>query len=154
MENLVGELQRLVKNEKVQAINKHVSSIKYEFDQKFQEFIEQKKEEFVANGGNEIDFRYNSVAKRQFNEVFSEYREKRDQYYKSLEQSLKNNLQRRLEIIEELKSLVNVEEDINTKTLKNSRKTGETQVPYPETVITMCGEPITTTWRFSTTFCT
>ncbi|MCL6265329.1 DUF349 domain-containing protein [Flagellimonas myxillae] len=124
MENLVGELQRLVKNEKVQAINKHVSSIKYEFDQKFQEFIEHKKEEFVANGGNEIDFRYNSVAKRQFNEVFSEYREKRDQYYKQLEQSLKNNLQRRLEIIEELKSLVNVEEDINT-TYKNFKELQE-----------------------------
>ncbi|MGW9686864.1 DUF349 domain-containing protein [Flagellimonas sp. 2504JD1-5] len=124
MENLVGELQRLVKNEKVQAINKHVSSIKYEFDQKFQEFIEHKKEEFVANGGNEIDFRYNSVAKRQFNEVYSEYREKRDQYYKQLEQNLKNNLQKRLEIIEQLKSLVNVEEDINT-TYKNFKELQE-----------------------------
>ena len=31
MENLVGELQRLVKNEKVQAINKHANSIKHEF---------------------------------------------------------------------------------------------------------------------------
>ncbi len=124
MENLVGELQRLVKNEKVQAINKHISSIKYEFDQKFQEFMEHKKEEFVANGGNEIDFRYNSVAKRQFNEVYSEYREKRDQYYKQLEQNLKNNLQKRLEIIEELKGLVNVEEDINT-TYKNFKELQE-----------------------------
>ncbi|MEX0314409.1 MAG: DUF349 domain-containing protein [Allomuricauda sp.] len=124
MENLVGELQRLVKNEKIQAINKHVSSIKYEFDQKFQEFIEHKKEEFVANGGNEIDFRYNSVAKRQFNEVYSEYREKRDQYYRQLEQNLKNNLQKRLEIIEQLKGLVNVEEDINT-TYKNFKELQE-----------------------------
>ena len=118
MENLVGELQRLVKNEKVQAISKHVSSIKYEFDQKFQEFIEHKKEEFVANGGNEIDFRYNSVSKRQFNEVFTEYREKRDRHYKQLEQTLKDNLQKRLDIIEDLKGLINVEEDINT-TYKN-----------------------------------
>ena len=114
MENLVGELQRLVKNEKVQAIDRHVSAIKYEFDQKFQEFIEHKKEEFVEKGGNEIDFRYNSVAKRQFNEVYSEYREKRDQYYKQLEQNLKTNLQNRLAIIEELKGLIDVEEDINT----------------------------------------
>lgn len=114
MENLVGELQRLVKNEKVQAIGRHVSAIKYEFDQKFQEFIEHKKEEFVEKGGNEIDFRYNSVAKRQFNEVYSEYREKRDQYYKQLEQNLKTNLQNRLAIIEELKGLIDVEEDINT----------------------------------------
>ncbi len=118
MENLVGELQRLVKNEKVQAINKHVSGIKHEFDLKFQEFLEHKKEEFVANGGNEIDFRYNSVTKRQFNEVYGEYREKRNQYYKDLEKSLKENLSTRLTIIEELKSLVNVEEDINT-TYKN-----------------------------------
>ena len=114
MENLVGELQRLIKNEKVQAIKKHVDGIKYEFDLKFQEFIEQKKEDFINNGGNEIDFRYNSVSKRQFNEVYSEYREKRNQYYKSLENSLKENLANRLAIIEELKGLVNVEEDINT----------------------------------------
>jgi len=118
MENLVGELQRLVKNEKIQAINRHVASIKHEFDQKFLEFLEQKKEDFVTQGGNEIDFRYNSVAKRQFNEVFAEYREKRDSYYKQLEQNLKINLQKRLDIIEELKGLVNVEEDINT-TYKN-----------------------------------
>ncbi len=118
IENLVGELQRLVKNEKIQAISKHVSGIKYEFDQKFQEFLEHKKEEFVANGGNEIDFRYNSVTKRQFNEVIAEYREKRDHYYKQLEQNLKANLEKRLEIIEELKGLMNVEEDINN-TYKN-----------------------------------
>jgi hypothetical protein len=114
MENLVGEFQRLVKNEKVQAIKKHVDEIKNEFDQKFQELLDQKREEFVQNGGNEIDFRYSSVAKRQFNELFKEYREKRDQYYKNLETQLKDNLAHRLELIEGLKGLVNVEEDINT----------------------------------------
>jgi len=121
MENLVGELQRLVRNEKVQAIKKHVDGIKYEFDLKFQEFLEHKKEEFVANGGAEIDFRYNSVTKRQFNEVYQDYREKRNQYYKGLEKNHKENLGKRLEIIEQLKGLINVEEDINT-TYKNFRE--------------------------------
>ncbi|WP_339665703.1 DUF349 domain-containing protein [Maribacter arcticus] len=114
MENLVGELQRLVKNEKVQAIRKHVDTIKDEFNQKFDEFLEEKKEEFTSNGGNEIDFRYNSVDKRQFNEVYNEYRDKRNQHYKSLEKSHKENLAYRLDLIEQLKALVNVEEDINT----------------------------------------
>lgn len=118
MENLVGELQRLLRNEKVQAIRKHVDQIKSEFDLKFQDFLEHKKEDFISRGGNEIDFRYNSVTKRQFNEVYSEYREKRNQYYRNLDKSLKENLARRLEIIEELKGLVNVEEDINA-TYKN-----------------------------------
>lgn len=135
LENLVGELQRLVKNEKVQAIGRHVSAIKYEFDQKFQEFIEQKKEEFVSKGGNEIDFRYNSVAKRQFNEVYSDYREKRDQYYKQLEQNLKNNLHNRLQIIEELKGLIDVEEDINTtyNNFKELQERWKNAGPIPRT---------------------
>jgi len=114
MDNLVAELQKLVKNEKVQAIKKHVDGIKYEFDLKFQEFLEHKKEEFVSGGGNVIDFRYDSVTKKQFNEVYSDYRDKRNQYYKDIESSHKTNLATRLEIIEELKGLINVEEDINT----------------------------------------
>ncbi len=114
MENLVGELQRLLRTEKVQAIRRHVDAIKYEFDQKFQDFIEHKKEEFVGRGGAESDFRYNSVTKRQFNELYSEYREKRNQYYRNLEQNLKQNLANRLTIIEELKGLVNMEEDMNS----------------------------------------
>ncbi|MEP0132179.1 MAG: DUF349 domain-containing protein [Eudoraea sp.] len=133
MENLVGELQRLVRNEKVQAIKKHVDGIKHEFDLKFLDFLEHKKEDFIAKGGNEIDFRYNSVTKRQFNEVYSEYRDKRNTYYKSLEQNLKENLTNRLEIIAELKGLVNVEEDINTtyRNFKNILERWRNAGPIP-----------------------
>ncbi len=124
IENLTGELQRLVKSEKVQAIKKHVEGIKHEFDLKFQEFIEGKKQDFISNGGNEVDFRYNSVTKKQFNEVYSDYRDKRSQYRTNQEKSLKDNLSERLEIIENLKELVNVEEDINT-TYKNFKNIQE-----------------------------
>lgn len=124
IENLTGELQRLVKSEKVQAIKKHVEGIKHEFDLKFQEFIEGKKQDFISNGGNEVDFRYNSVTKKQFNEVYSDYRDKRSQYRTNQEKSLKDNLSERLEIIENLKALVNVEEDINT-TYKNFKNIQE-----------------------------
>ena len=124
MENLVGELQRLLRTEKVQAIKRHVDSIKREFDQKFRDFIEEKKDEFISRGGEASDFRYNSVTKRQFNELYSEYREKRNQYYKNLEQNLQQNLEKRQEIIEELKGLVNMEEDMNT-TYKNFKELQE-----------------------------
>jgi len=135
LENLVGELQRLVRNEKVQAIKKHADGIKSEFDLKFQEFIEHKKEDFVSSGGNEIDFRYNSVTKRQFNEVYADYRDKRNQYYKSLEKDLKANLNKRLEIIERLKGLVNVDEDMNTtyKAFKDLQDDWRNTGPVPRT---------------------
>lgn len=135
IENLTGELQKLVRNEKIQAIKKHVEGIKYEFELKFQEFIDQKKEDFISKGGNEIDFRYNSVTKRQFNEVYSDYREKRNQYYKNLEKNLKENLAKRLELIEELKGLINVEEDINTtyKNFKGLQEEWRNAGPIPRT---------------------
>jgi len=133
LENLVGALQRLVKNEKIQAIKKHVDEIKSSFDQKFQDILEHKKEEFLVEGGNEIDFRYNSVDKRQFSEVFSEYKEKRDAYYKSLDQNLQLNLRKRLGLIEDLKGLVNVEEDINEtyKNFKNIQQSWKNAGPIP-----------------------
>ncbi len=114
MENLVGELQKLVRNEKIQSIKKHVDGIKSEFDQKFDDFLEGKKEKFIESGGNEIDFRYNSTTKTQFNEVYKDYREKRNQYYQNLEKNLKENLAVRLAIIEELKGLTSVEEDMGS----------------------------------------
>lgn len=133
LENLVGALQRLVKNEKIQAIKKHVDEIKSSFDQKFQDILEHKKEEFLVEGGNEIDFRYNSVDKRQFSEVFTEYKEKRDAYYKNLDQNLQLNLRKRLGLIEDLKGLVNVEEDINEtyKNFKNIQQTWKNAGPIP-----------------------
>ncbi|WP_092980048.1 DUF349 domain-containing protein [Robiginitalea myxolifaciens] len=133
MENLVGELQRLLRTEKVQAIRRHADTIKREFDQKFREFIDEKKEEFVSRGGNEIDFRYNSVTKRQFNELYSEYREKRNQYYKSRERNLKENLQTRLDLIEELKGLVHVEEDMTStyNTFKEVQERWRNAGPVP-----------------------
>lgn len=135
MENLVGEFQKLVRTEKVQAIKKQVDDIKHEFDLKFQEFLEEKKEEFITNGGNEIDFHFNSVTKRQFSEVYSEYREKRNAYYKSLEQNLKTNLSTRLALIEELKGLVSMEEDMNTtyKHFKAVQERWHNAGPIPRT---------------------
>ncbi len=114
LEELSSELKKLVQNEKLQAIKTHVDGIKSEFDLKYQMLVEQKKEDFISNGGNEIDFKYSIPVKSDFTNIFNEYREKRNQYYKNLEQTLKVNLENRLEIIEELKGLINVEENINT----------------------------------------
>jgi len=113
MENLVKEFGKLVKNEKIQAIKEHIDQIKTEFNQKYGELVEQKKEEFLADGGNIIDFRYTSTVKTDFNSVYGEYKDKRNAYYQNLEQNLKENLKKRLAIIEELKGLINVEENIN-----------------------------------------
>ncbi len=114
MEQLVKEFESLLKHQKVQTIKHQVGEIKSEFDSKFSEILEEKKEEFLNDGGNEIDFYYSSPLKKQFNSLYKEYRNILKAYYKNLESTLKMNLDVRLQIIEEIKGLINVEENINT----------------------------------------
>ena len=113
-EELVNELRHLVKNEKVQAIKEHVDEIKAEFNAKFNEEEEQKKEDFLADGGDIIDFHYSTPLKKEFNSVYFDYKEKRNAYYQNLKRDLQENLNRRVEIIEELKGLLNIDENINS----------------------------------------
>ncbi|MBT8278654.1 MAG: DUF349 domain-containing protein [Bacteroidia bacterium] len=114
MEELVSEFETLVKGEKIQVLKKHVEKLKAEFDKKFSALLEEKKKEFLDAGGNSIDFQFNFPLKSEFNAIYKTYREKRQQYYKNLETTLKTNLENRLEIIDEIKNLLNVEENINT----------------------------------------
>ncbi len=113
-EELIKEFRSLIRNEKIQAIKEHVEEIKNEFNDKFNEEVEQKKDEFLADGGNIIDFYYSTPLKKEFNSIYFDYKEKRNTYYQNLKKDLQANLQKRLDIIEELKGLLNVEENINT----------------------------------------
>ena len=62
MEELVNELEVLVSNQKIQVIRDHVDTIKSEFNTKFSTLLDEKKEEFLAEGGNIIDFRYSFLS--------------------------------------------------------------------------------------------
>jgi len=113
-EDLVAEMEKLVNSEKIQAIKEHIDEIKAEFNAKFDEDFEEKKEAFLAEGGNIIDFHYSTPVKKLFNSIYFDYKEKRNHYYHQLKQDLNKNLELRLQIIEELKGLLDVEENINT----------------------------------------
>jgi len=133
LEALAIELEKLVTKEKVQAIKSHVESIRSEFKEKFQALLDEKKEEFLHDGGNEIDFYYASPIQKRFKEAYHEYRKKINEHYQNLEKNLKQNLADKLEIIEELKGLINVEENINTtyKHFKELQERWRTTGPIP-----------------------
>lgn len=114
MDLLVLEFEKLLKTHKIQHISKHINSIKSEFNSKYAALLEQKKEEFLADGGNLIDFYYSNDTKKRFNMAYKDYKQSINTYYKDREKNLKQNLQDRLEIIEEIKGLLNAEENINT----------------------------------------
>ena len=99
-------LKNLIDNESIQNIKKQVDTIKNNFNIKFTEFIAAKKAEFIAEGGNEIDFHYKSDEKYTFNGLLNDYRKKIKQHYKQLEDQRNDNYVKKIAIIEELKSLI------------------------------------------------
>ena len=119
MEALVEELQQLVATDKVLSIKDHVEEIKKVFLAKFNHFIEEKKEEFHAeNPDSTEDFQYHSPLKVKFDQNYSKYRDSKNAHFKSLQSNLQTNLANRLAIVEELKELINPNENIKD-TLKH-----------------------------------
>ena len=106
LEKLVVELEKLIKNNPVQQIKANADAIKNAFNTKFGKLLAEKKEAFLAEGGNSIDFQFSSPVKTQYNALLRDYKIKRDAYYTALDKQLKENLERRNTVIEELKTLV------------------------------------------------
>ena len=111
-EQLVSELSNLVKNEKINTIKDEVDAIRIAFNAKFNEEVNQKKEIFLEEGGNIIDFYYSTPLKKQFNSIYFDYKEKRNLYYENLRNDQQHNLDQRLELIEELKGLLKTEDTV------------------------------------------
>ncbi|WP_139959071.1 DUF349 domain-containing protein [Flavicella sediminum] len=106
LEELVAELGALLKDQKVQAIKSNVESLKKVFDAKFGVLLAEKKAAFLAEGGESIDFHYASPIKTSFNDLIAEYKNKRKKHYSDLDSRLKENLNKRIEVIDELKDLI------------------------------------------------
>ena len=116
-EALIKEFRHLLNKHKIQAIKEHVDEIRAAFISQFEDEQEEAKERFLEDGGNIIDFRYYSPLKKDFNTLYFEYRDKRNNYFKTLKRDLNKNLEVRNALIEELKELKNEvggEDSINT----------------------------------------
>ena len=125
-----------LKTESVQHLKSIIEPLVKVFNQKLGEDTRKQKEIFIAEGGNPDAFYFNPPIKKEFNELFRRYKSDRGTYYRSVEEKQQKNLSYRLELIEELKGLINVEQNINTtynkfKDLQNRWKESG-QVPRVE----------------------
>ncbi|TDO72712.1 uncharacterized protein DUF349 [Flavobacterium chryseum] len=119
LDALVDELKKLVNTDKAMSVKDHIEEIKKSFLLQYNHLIEEKKEEFNASkqDPNE-EFEYHSPLKSKFDEYYNIFREKRNAHFKHLQTNLKSNLENRLAIVEELKELINPQENIKD-TLKH-----------------------------------
>jgi len=113
MEELVSELEQLVVEEKIVVVKDAIEQLKSSFLGKYYHFIDEKKKAFYTENPDTIeDFQYNFPLKSAFDKLYSEFREKKNKHFKSLESNLKTNLETRLAIVEEIKNLIRQQENI------------------------------------------
>ena len=118
MEALADELDQLVGHEKVMSVRDHVEEIRKAFMSKYHHFIDEKREEYLHENPEGEDFHYQFPLKNRFDQLYNKYRDRKNAHFKGLQSQLQTNLETRLAIVEELKELINPQENIKD-TLKH-----------------------------------
>ncbi|MBQ3173924.1 MAG: DUF349 domain-containing protein [Alistipes sp.] len=112
---LVALFAAKIESEPVQTLRPVVEAIKIAFYKQHRAFVESQKRAFIEAGGSEESFTPTADPEEQrFKELFAVYREARDKHIAELEASKEENLKIKLQIIEELKELINSDETMNT----------------------------------------
>ena len=106
LEELVKELQNTLSNNPVNKIKDQIEVIKGAFNIKFGALLAEKKKVFLEEGGNVIDFQFTSSVKGDYNTLLSDYKKQRDAHYNAIDKQMNVNLDKRVEVIEGLKSLI------------------------------------------------
>lgn len=119
MDELVAEMEHLLELNQINKIKTQMEDIKKEFLSQFHHLIDEKREEFLEQNPETTEqFEYHLPAKNKFDEAYSQYREKKNTHFKKLQNDLQGNLDKRLEIVEEMRNLINPAEKMQD-TLKH-----------------------------------
>ncbi len=119
MEDQVAELEKLVGEEKVMSVKDHVEALRTSFMSKYNDMMDEKKEHYESENPDSAEpFEYNFPLKHDFDKLYNQYRDKKNKHFKSLQNNLQTNLEKRLTIVEELKNLIQPSESIKD-TLKH-----------------------------------
>jgi len=115
LEEYPAALKKLTQHPNWSRLNNEVRQLSDAFDRAFGAQLKEKKEAFINEGGNEIDFQFAPTYKKEFSLELREYKKRKQHHYKELEANQKANLNRKREIIEGIKALVDAsEQDSNS----------------------------------------
>ena len=110
-EELVAAFNELM-NEDVNKIKNRVASIRNRFNTLNHEAQQAAFEAFLADGGNKDDYQQaDDAVAEAFHKVYTTYRERRQKYIEALEAQKKKNLEAKQQILEELRKLIDSDEE-------------------------------------------
>ena len=110
-EGLLSALEQLM-TEEVQQIKGRAQAIRTRFNELNHEAQKAVFEAFLADGGNKDDYQaQNDTLAEKFYALYDRYRARRQQYLEQLEEQKKKNLEAKQALIEELRTLVDSDEE-------------------------------------------
>ncbi len=112
-EKLVTMLEELVNQEDINGVKTKVALIRVAFMKCSREISQKQLEAFKAGGGNEEEFvPVSDEVEDKFNAIFGVYRERKLHFNEEQEKIKQQNLEAKLEILEQLRNLINSEETL------------------------------------------
>jgi hypothetical protein len=135
-EALVDKLQHLIENYEIQKISKHVRAIKEAFDFELRKEQKIALDQFVADGNNEIDFKFESPQQNAFEKLHKKFRDEKRKFNRQFEKQLEENLITKKEIISQIKDLIATDENLNStfKAFKDLQEQWKSTGPVPKLV--------------------
>lgn len=135
-EGLVDKLQHLIENYEIQKISKHVRAIKEAFDFELRKNQKIALDQFVADGNNEIDFKFESPQQNAFEKLHKKFRDEKRKFNRQFEKQLEENLITKKEIISQIKDLIATDENLNStfKAFKELQEQWKSTGPVPKLV--------------------
>lgn len=112
-EEIVSQLQNLSDNFPLPRLKEIMDSIPEIFENRYRQEEQEALAKFTADGSLVEDFQYNNDTKERFHALLKNYRDKKVAAAKKNEADREENLRVKLQLIEELKELVQKEEALN-----------------------------------------
>ena len=136
LESLVEKLQYLIENYEIQKINKHVRDIKDAFDFELRKEQKIALDQFISEGQDEANFRFESPLSKDFEKLHKKYRNEKRVFNRQFEKQLEENLIVKKEIINQIKGLIDADENLNStfKNFKELQEKWKSTGPVPKVV--------------------
>lgn len=113
-EEIVSLFATMLEQEPVQSLRRSVEAVKIAFYKQRRAEIDSQRKAFLDAGGDEASFVPSADPQElRLKDLFREYRRRRDEYVAGLEREKESNLKVKLQIIEDLKELVDSDETLN-----------------------------------------
>ncbi|PVX52597.1 uncharacterized protein DUF349 [Balneicella halophila] len=112
-EKMVATLRLLIEEADLTKIKELVDRLQATFYRRYNQEKNKERTKFIEEGGKPEEFTYSSLYEEQFKGLLAKYRDKKAEYNKKLEAEKQKNLERKYEIIEGIKNLINKQESLS-----------------------------------------